>query len=101
MIEIPQNILNKFIVRRLFGMDKKSAAICVYLDLTNMLHWQGVLGWKFRIEMSSASFYRFKYKRNQGLLWIERPRYQKFKSVSQPDQKSGSDNADKADEIYC
>ncbi len=51
MIEIPQNILNKFIVRADYlEWIKNQAAICVYLDLTNMLHWQGVLGWKFRIE---------------------------------------------------
>ncbi len=51
MIEIPQNILNKFIVRDdyLEWIGKK-ASVCAYLDLTNMLHWQGVLGWKFRVE---------------------------------------------------
>ena len=51
MIEIPQNVLNKFIVRGDYiEWIKKEALICVYLDLTNMLHWQDVLGWKFRIE---------------------------------------------------
>ncbi|MEK7574189.1 MAG: NYN domain-containing protein, partial [Patescibacteria group bacterium] len=28
----------------------RETAIFVYLDLTNMFHWQDVLGWKFRIE---------------------------------------------------
>lgn len=51
MIEIPQNILNKFIVRNDYlEWIKKETLICAYLDLTNMLHWQEVLGWKFRVE---------------------------------------------------
>lgn len=51
MIEIPQNILNNFAVRNDYlDWIKKEASICAYLDLTNMLHWQGVLGWKFRME---------------------------------------------------
>lgn len=51
MIDIPQNILNKFIVRQDYlDWIKKEASICAYLDLTNMLHWQKVLGWKFRME---------------------------------------------------
>lgn len=50
-MEIPQDILNKFMVREDYlewiGIE---AAIFVYLDLTNMFHWQDTLGWKFRIE---------------------------------------------------
>ena len=51
MIDIPQSILNKFMVRDdyLEWMNKETA-IFAYLDLTNMFHWQDVLGWKFRIE---------------------------------------------------
>ncbi len=29
---------------------KKETAIIAYLDLTNMFHWQDILGWKFRVE---------------------------------------------------
>jgi len=50
-MDIPQNILNKFIVRKDYlGWINKEASIIAYLDLTNMFHWQNVLGWKFRIE---------------------------------------------------
>lgn len=51
MIDFPQDILNKFIVRKdyLEWIDKQTSIIA-YLDLTNMFHWQNVLGWKFRIE---------------------------------------------------
>ena len=50
-MDIPQNILNKFIVREDYlAWINKETSIFVYLDLTNMFHWQDVLGWKFRIE---------------------------------------------------
>ena len=51
MIDIPQGVLNKFIVREdyLKWINEKTS-IFAYLDLTNMFHWQNVLGWKFRIE---------------------------------------------------
>lgn len=50
-MEIPQHILNKIVVRKdyLEWIDRETA-IFVYIDLTNMFHWQDVLGWKFRIE---------------------------------------------------
>ncbi|MFH0814588.1 MAG: NYN domain-containing protein [Candidatus Falkowbacteria bacterium] len=50
-MEIPQDIKNKFIVRNdyLDWINEKTA-IFAYLDLTNMFHWQNVLGWRFRIE---------------------------------------------------
>ena len=50
-MDIPQEVLNKFIVREdyLTWMNKETS-IFAYLDLTNMFHWQNVLGWKFRIE---------------------------------------------------
>jgi len=51
MIDLPQNILNKFIVRKDYlEWINKETSIIAYLDLTNMFHWQDVLGWKFRIE---------------------------------------------------
>jgi len=51
MIDIPQNILNKFIAREDYlEWIKKETAIIAYLDLTNMFYWQDVLGWKFRIK---------------------------------------------------
>ncbi len=50
-MDIPQNILNKFIVREDYlEWVNKETSILAYLDLTNMFHWQDVLGWKFRIE---------------------------------------------------
>jgi len=50
-MDIPQNILNKFIVRKDYlDWVNKEAAIFAYLDLTNMFHWQDVLGWRFRVE---------------------------------------------------
>ena len=51
MVDIPQNILNKFIVRQDYlECINNEVAINVYLDLNNMFHWQDMLGWKFRIE---------------------------------------------------
>jgi len=50
-MEIPQNILNKFYVRKDYlEWLQKEVSVIAYLDLTNMFHWQDVLGWKFRIE---------------------------------------------------
>ena len=50
-MEIPQNILNKFIVRADYiEWLEKETAVFVYIDLTNMFHWQDTLGWRFRIE---------------------------------------------------
>jgi uncharacterized LabA/DUF88 family protein len=50
-MEIPQDILNKFMTREDYlEWIKKETSVFVYLDLTNMFHWQDVLGWKFRIE---------------------------------------------------
>lgn len=50
-MDIPQDIKNKFMVRSDYlEWISKETSILVYLDLTNMFHWQDVLGWKFRIE---------------------------------------------------
>lgn len=51
MIDIPQNILNKLMVREDYvKWIKKETAIIAYLDLANMFYWQDILGWKFRIK---------------------------------------------------
>ncbi len=51
MMDIPQGIKNKFMVRNDYlDWINKETSIFVYLDLTNMFHWQDVLGWKFRVE---------------------------------------------------
>ena len=50
-MDIPQNIKNQFIVREDYlEWIKEETAIFVYLDLTNMFHWQDILGWRFRME---------------------------------------------------
>lgn len=50
-MKIPQKIKNKFMVRSDYlDWINKEISIFVYLDLTNMFHWQDVLGWRFRIE---------------------------------------------------
>lgn len=50
-MEISHDILNKFLVREDYlEWIEGEAFIFAYLDLTNMLHWQDTLGWKFRIE---------------------------------------------------
>ncbi len=51
MIGIPQNILNKFFIRDDYlKWINAQDVIFVYIDLTNMFHWQDVLKWRFRIE---------------------------------------------------
>lgn len=50
-MDIPQEIKNKFLVREDYlEWVGQETAIFAYLDLTNMFHWQDILGWKFRIE---------------------------------------------------
>lgn len=50
-MDIPQDILNKLTVKEDYlEWINKETVIFAYLDLTNMFHWQDVLGWKFRIE---------------------------------------------------
>lgn len=59
-MDIPQNILNKFIVREDYiKWVNNQTAIYVYLDLTNIFHWQDVLGWKFRIEDMIEQLFTF------------------------------------------
>jgi uncharacterized LabA/DUF88 family protein len=59
-MEIPQNILNKFMVRDDYlKWVNDQTAIFVYLDLTNMFHWQDALGWKFRIEDMIEQLFTF------------------------------------------
>ncbi len=59
-MDIPQDILNKFIVREDYlEWVNKETSIIAYLDLTNMFHWQDVLGWKFRIEDLAEQLFSF------------------------------------------
>ena len=59
-MDIPQNVLNKFIVREDYlDQINKETAIFAYLDLTNMFHWQDVLGWKFRMEDVIGQLFTF------------------------------------------
>ena len=59
-MDIPQEILNKFIVRKDYlEWISKETSIIAYLDLTNMFHWQDVLGWKFRIEDLIGQLFNF------------------------------------------
>lgn len=59
-MEIPQNILNKFMVREDYiKWVNAQTAIFVYLDLTNIFHWQNALGWKFRIEDMIEQLFTF------------------------------------------
>lgn len=59
-MDIPQEILNKFIVRKDYlDWINGETSIFVYLDLTNMFHWQDVLGWRFRIEDVIGQLFTF------------------------------------------
>ena len=59
-MDFPQDILNKFIVREDYlDWINKETSIIAYLDLTNMFHWQDVLGWKFRIEDLIQQLFNF------------------------------------------
>lgn len=50
-MDLPQEVLNKFFVREDYlEWIRQETSIIAYLDLTNMFHWQDVLGWRFRIE---------------------------------------------------
>lgn len=52
--------MNKFIVRQDYlEWISKETSIFAYLDLTNMFHWQDVLGWKFRIEDIVEQLFNF------------------------------------------
>lgn len=59
-MDIPQEILNKFMVREDYlKWINKETSIVTYLDLTNMFHWQDVLGWRFRIEDLTRQLFNF------------------------------------------
>jgi uncharacterized LabA/DUF88 family protein len=59
-MDIPQEVKNKFMVRQDYlEWINKETAIFAYLDLTNMFHWQDVLGWKFRIEDVVGQLFTF------------------------------------------
>jgi len=60
MIDFSQDVLNKFIVRKDYlEWINNETSIIAYLDLTNMFHWQDVLGWKFRIEDAIKQLFTF------------------------------------------
>jgi len=64
-MDIPQNILNKFIVREDYlEWIKGETSIIAYLDLTNMFHWQDVLKWTFRIEDVIKQLFTFSNIKN-------------------------------------
>ena len=49
-MDISQDVKNKLMVRSDYlDWITKETAIFAYLDLTNMFHWQNVLGWKFKL----------------------------------------------------
>ena len=59
-MDIPQEILNKFMVREDYlEWVKGETSIFVYIDMTNMFHWQDALGWKFRIEDVMEQLFTF------------------------------------------
>lgn len=59
-MDIPQDILNKFMVREDYlEWINKETSIVAYLDLANMFHWQDVLGWRFRIEDLTSQLFNF------------------------------------------
>lgn len=59
-MDIPQNILNKFRIREDYlEWINKETSIIAYLDLTNMFHWQDILGWRFRIEDLARQLFSF------------------------------------------
>ncbi len=60
MINVPQNVLNKFIIRKDYlEWINKQTSIIAYLDLTNMFHWQDILGWRFRVEDVIGQLFTF------------------------------------------
>jgi len=59
-MDIPQEIKNQFMVRGDYlDWINRETAIYAYLDLTNMFHWQDVLGWRFRIEDVIGQLFTF------------------------------------------
>lgn len=77
-MEIPQDILNKFIVRSDYlEWIKKETSIFVYLDLTNMFHWQDTLGWKFRIEDIIAQLRSYQNIKEVKVYYGSNPRDEK------------------------
>jgi len=55
-----QNMEKDFIIREDYlDWVSEETSVFAYLDLTNMFHWQDVLGWKFRIEDVVGQLYDF------------------------------------------
>lgn len=60
-MDIPQEIKNRLMVRTDYlEWISQETSIFAYLDLTNMFHWQDVLGWRFRIEDVIAQLLPFR-----------------------------------------
>jgi uncharacterized LabA/DUF88 family protein len=82
MIDFPQNVLNKFIVRKDYlEWISKETSIITYLDLTNMFHWQDVLGWKFRIEDVIEQLFTFQNIKEVKIYYGLNPRDRKNSEV--------------------
>jgi len=83
-IHIPQDIKNKFIVRSDYlDWINKEVSIFAYLDLTNMFHWQDVLGWKFRIEDVIEQLFTFpNIKEIKVYYGLNEKDFKKFRSLS-------------------
>ncbi|MBI3273513.1 MAG: NYN domain-containing protein [Candidatus Colwellbacteria bacterium] len=77
-MDIPQEIKNKFMVRPdyLEWVDKETS-IFAYLDLTNMFHWQDVLGWKFRMEDVIGQLFTFPNIKEAKVYYGSNPRDEK------------------------
>lgn len=59
-MDFPQDILNKFMVREDYlEWIRGETVVFAYLDLTNILHWQDTLGWRFRVEDVVAQLLTF------------------------------------------
>ncbi len=81
-MEIPQEVLNKFIVRSDYlEWIKKETSIFVYLDLTNMFHWQDTLGWKFRIEDIITQLHSYQNIKEVKVYYGSNPRDEKNSSA--------------------
>lgn len=74
-MEIPQNILDKFLVRADYlEWIEAQQSIYVYFDFTNMLHWQDRLGWKFRFEDLMTQLLSYPNIKEVKLYYGENPR---------------------------
>lgn len=81
-MEIPQNILDKFLVRADYlEWVEDQQSIYVYMDFTNMLHWQDRLGWKFRFDDLMLQLQAYPNIKEVKLYYGENPRDEKNSQV--------------------